>query len=373
MPISRTKNLQHKVYTPSSARENQYLMAKIPLSDELLEKYCHLIDHNTDAPYEKFYQRLADYFFAINDKLAIESTQFIANDKFVRVRFSPEKLTAQTKQQVLFLYNPKYHTSQNTFFNGKNRAKKITLVFLANGNDIRIQSAQFHRTVKQAIENFAKETSLTLTDVRISDHQHLTYDLFAKNKGVDGSHPHKFRPVADRYLADELILPSNADTLTYAVVDFPVNRRIRALAPDDENPQERYNPLYNLISDTFISAVKHCDLNNGAVIANGLVPIVRRGEDENVIVDGELLMLGYNPKQTSGGYTCKWNSAKLVDTVQLIFVASEQDKTSHGYGKFVNKIEQALRSFSEKLGFVNEQEDMIVRLHQHLVFYPDDK
>lgn len=369
MPISRTKNLQHKVYIPSSARENQYLMAKIALNDELLEKFSHLIDNNAEAPYEKLYQTLADYFFAINDKLAIESTQFIANDKFARVRFSPEKLTAQTKQQVLFLYNPKYHASQNSFYNGQNKAKKITLVFLANGNDIRLQSAQFHRKVKEALESFAKKASITLADIRICDHQHLTYDLFAKNKGIEGSQPHKFRSMTDRYLADELTLPADSDALTYAIADFPINRRVRALAPLDENPQERYNPLYNLISDTFISAAKQCNLNNGAVIANGLVPIVRRGDDENVIANGELLMLGYNPKHTSCGYTCKWNSAKLVDSVQLIFVASEQDKTPHGYGKFVNKIEQALHNFTEELGFVNDQEEMTVRLHQHVGFY----
>ncbi|MCP4988147.1 MAG: DUF3083 family protein [Colwellia sp.] len=371
MPISRTKNLQHKIYIPSSARENQYLMAKIPLTDELLDKFSHLIDESTDAPYEKLYQSLADDFFAINDKLAIESTQFIANDKFARVRFSPEKLTAQTKQQVLFLYNPKYHTSQNTFYNGAYKAKKITLVFLSNGCDIRGQSADFHKLVKQAIERFSKQTSINLEHIRICDHQHLTYDLFAKNKGVEGSQAHKFRPMTDRYLADEVILPSNSEALTYAIVDFPINSRIRALAPLDENPQERYNPLYNLISDTFISAAKHCNLNNGAVIANGLVPIVRRGEDENVIANGELLMLGYNPKHTSCGYTCKWNSARLVDSIQLIFVASEQDKTSHGYGKFVNNIEQALRNFTEKLGFISDKEEVMVRLHQHVGFYPE--
>jgi len=371
MPISRTKNLQHKVYIPSSARENQYLMAKIPLTDELLEKFNHLIDESADAPYEKLYQTLADYFFEINDKLAIESTQFIANDKFARIRFSPEKLTAQTKQQVLFLYNPKYHTSQNTFINGKNKAKKITLVFLPNGSDIRGQSAEFHKTVKQAIEKFAKQSTINLEDIRICDHQHLTYDLFAKNKGIEGSQAHKFRPMTDRYLADKVSLPSNTDALTYAIVDFPINRRIRALAPVDENSQERYNPLYNLISDTFINAAKNCNLNNGAVIANGLVPIVRRGEDENVITNGELLMLGYNPKHTSCGYTCKWNSAKIVDSIQLVFVASEQDKTSHGYGKFVNNIEHALRNFTEKLGFINDKEEVMVRLHQHVGFYTD--
>jgi len=369
MAISRTRNLQHKVYIPSSARENQYLMAKIPLSDELLEKYSDLIDLNSDTPYEKLYQTLADYFFAVNDKLAIESTQFIANDKFARVRFSPEKLTAQTKQQVLFLYNPKYHSSQNAFYNGSTKAKKITLVFLSNGSDIRIQSAEFHRIVKKALENFAKQVSVKLNDIRVCDHQHLTYDMFAKNKGIEGSQAHKFRPITDRYLADKLTIPANTDALTYAVVDFPINSRIRALAAVDDNAQERYNPLYNLISDTFISAAKHHNLNNGAVIANGLVPIVRRGEDENVIANGELLMLGYNPKHTSCGYTCKWNSAKLVDSVQLIFVASEQDKTSHGYGKFINQIEQALRAFTENLGFVNDKEEMTVRLHQHIGFY----
>ena len=192
--------------------------------------------------------------------------------------------------------------------------------------------------------------------------------MFAKNKGIDGSQAHKFRAISDRYLADKYQLPAQTKALTYAVVDFPINRRVRALVSHDENPQERYNPLYNLIADAFISTAKNHNLNNGALVANGLVPIVRSGKDENVVTAGELLMLGYNPQHTSCGYTCKWNSAKLVDSVQLIFVASEQDKTSHGYGKFVNNIEQALREFAQKLAVVSEQEEMMVRLHQHVGF-----
>ncbi|MCJ8293925.1 MAG: DUF3083 family protein [Colwellia sp.] len=368
MPSSRTKNLQHKAYIPLSARENQYLMAKIPLTDELLAQYQGHIEQSSDRPYEKLYQDLADKFFAINDSFSLESTQFIANDKFARVRFSPEKFTAQTKQQVLFLYNPKYHTSRNTFFNGANRAKKITLIFLANGEDIRGQSAKFHQLVTKALTAFASKANIDLQQIRVSDHQHLTYDLFAKNKGIDGSQAHKFRAISDRYLADQYQLPAQTKALTYAVVDFPINRRVRALVSHDENPQERYNPLYNLIADAFISTAKNHNLNNGAVVANGLVPIVRSGEDENEVTAGELLMLGYNPQHTSCGYTCKWNSAKLVDSVQLIFVASEQDKTSHGYGKFVNNIEQALREFAQKLAVVSEQEEMMIRLHQHVGF-----
>ncbi|KGJ92808.1 DUF3083 family protein [Colwellia psychrerythraea] len=79
-------------------------------------------------------------------------------------------------------------------------------------------------------------------------------------------------------------------------------------------------------------------------------------------------MLSYNPQHTSCGYTCKWNLAKLVDSVQLIFVASELDKSSHGYGKFVNEIELALRAFSKKFDVVAKQEEMMVRLHQHVGF-----
>ncbi len=368
MSISRTRNAQHKVYVPTSARGNQYLMAKIPLTDELLAKYSNLIDDNSSNPYEKFYQTLAALFFKINDSLSIESSHFIANDKFVRVRFSPEKLVSQTEQQLLFLYNPEFHTSQNSFYDGGKRPKKLTLLFLANGIELRQNAANFHKQATQAITTFVEQVGLHKSVVRISDHQHLTYDLFAKNKGVEGTQVHKLRPMASRYLADDLHLPESITALTYAVVNLPVNRRIRSLVESSESEPEEYNELYNLIANSFISAAKNHKLNNGAVIANGLVPIVRYAEDENVIASGELLMLGYNPKHTSGGYTCKWNSDKLVDSIELIFVASEKDKTSHGYGKFVNQIELALRDFSQRLDFVNDKEQMLVRLHQHIGF-----
>jgi hypothetical protein len=371
MSLSRTRNTQHKVYVPTSARENQYLMAKFPLTDELIEKYSNLIDKNSAEPYTKFYQTLANLFFKINDEFAIESSQFIANDKFVRVRFSPQKLTAQTEQQVLFLYNPEYHTSQNTIFEGDIKAKKITLIFLANDTEVRVHAAKFHHKVKDAITKFSNEIGINKSSVRICDHQHLTYDLFAKNKGVEGSQVHKFRSLSNRYLADEENLPENTDALTYAVVDFPLNRRIRSLVKHEGDEANCYNELYTLIADAFISAAKSQNLYKGAVVANGLVPIVRQGDDENVIASGELLMLGSNPEKTSCGYTCKWESNKLVDTVQLIFVACDKDKTSHGYGKFVNQVHLALHNVAQQLDFVNDKEEMLVRLHQHIGFYLD--
>ena len=274
MPISRTRSTQHKVYVPTSARENQYLMAKFPLTDQLLEKFSDLIDVNAKEPYAKFYQALADTFFKINDEFTIDSSQFIANDKFVRVRFSPQKLTAQTEQQLLFLYNPEYHTSQNTLFSGDIKAKKITLVFLANGSEIRVHSANFHKKVKQAINKFSDQLEINKSSIRICDHQHLTYDLFAKQKGVEGTQVHKFRSMTNRYLADKQYLPENTDALTYAVVDFPLDRRVRALIKSEDTEPGNYNALYTLIADAFIGAAKNQNLYKGAVIANGLVPIV---------------------------------------------------------------------------------------------------
>lgn len=347
------------------------MMVRFAITDHLLEKYSSLIDKNSSEPYAKFYQTLADIFFKINDELEIETSHFIAKDKFPRVRFCPEKIVTETKQQILFFYNPLYHTSQNAFYRGDIRARKITLLYLVNGEEIRVRAANFHGKVKSAMIKFCTQIGITKEDVRVSDHQHLTYDLFAKDKGVDTTQVHKFRSMTNRYLPDAQSLPENTNALTHVMVDFPINRRVRSLVNIDVNATDRYSELYNLIADTFISAAKDKDLLNGAVIANDLVPIVRSAKDENVVTSGEMIMLGYNPRHTAGSFTCKWDSNKLVNTVQLIIVASDHDRTSHGYGKFINQVEQALRTFSQQLGVVKDKEQILVRLHQHIGFYPD--
>jgi hypothetical protein len=369
MSLSRKRNVQHKVYIPSSARENQYLLAKFKITDELINKIAGPVDESSPQPYALFYKKLSQLFFSINDELEIESGQFIANDKFARIRFSPEKVTSQTDQQILFLYNSRYHFSQNSYYNADKKATKIHLLFLSNGDDVRVDSAKFHQKVVSAITKFGEQVGINNEEMRICDHQHLTYDLFAKEKGVQGNQVHKLRSIANRYSADDITLPENTDQLTYAVVDMPVNKRLRNLVPLDHSEGEDYSPLYSCVADAFTNAAKKHQLNNGAVIANGLVPIVRRNDDGNNIVNGELQMLGYNPQNTSGGYTCKWSADKLVDTIQLIFVASVKDRSSHGYGKFLNQIEHTLHSICEKLEYVNDKEELIVRFHQHIGFY----
>ena len=368
MSISRARNAQHKVYIPSSARENHYFLIKIKVTDELVAKYADIINPSHDKPYQQFYLHLYRKFFTINNELGLENSQFIANDKFTRVRYSSEKLTIQTAQQNLFLYNPKFHYGQSTYFDGAIRAKKIALLFLANGDDIRSNAANFHNKVQQAVSNFMKAIDIPKQSVRVSDHQHLSYDLFAKEKGITSTQVHKFRSLKTRYSADNLILPDNTNSLTYAIVDLPINSRLRQLVDIDDSAENLYNPLYRLIADAFINAAKQNNLTNGAVIANALVPIVRESKTEMESSEGEFQLLSYNPSHTSDNYICKWSANRLVDTVELIIVASDKDKTTHGFGKFLNQIHQALYTVADKLEYTKNKEEIMIRFHQHIAF-----
>lgn len=366
MPISRTRNAQDKVHIPSSARKSQYLFIKFPLSDEILKTYAHLVDKMSELPYQKLYQFLADAFNKVNDQLGIESGQFIANDKFSRVRYSPEKLTAQTEQQILFLYNPRNHYHQNSYIDGKKRVKNISLIFLANGDDVRSTSGKFHRKVTTALVELAKEIDIAQSELRVCDHQHLTYDLFAKDKGITGTQTHKLRTIKNRYAADDVSLPVKKDVLTYAAIDIPINRRLRELVKIDKSKSAPYQALYDLIHKNFTESVHKHNFFDGAIIANGLTPVVRNGLADDVVEDAELVKLSYNPFEPSHKFSYLVSPECLVDSVKCIIIATSEHKTNKGYGKFLNQVQLSLRSFAQKLDYVQNREEIVVRLHQHI-------
>ena len=366
MPISRSRNNQHKVYIPSYARTNQYLMVKFPLTDELINLHSKLIDRTSEQPYQKLYQHLADSFFDVNNKLDIESGQFIANEKFSRIRYSPEKLTVQTEQEILFMYSPRNHYSQNAYINGKKRIRGITLIFLANGDNVRQTSAEFHKNVLLALNEFIDIHQINKSTVRVCDHQHLTYDLFSKDKGVTGTQTHKLRTLKNRYAADDFILPEKRDVLTYAVADLPINRRIKELLNIDKSKEQPYQPLYDLISHAFIESAHKQHLLEGAILANGLTPIVRSRLEEKHKAAGDLQKLSFNPFEPNNTFTIHSDGNFLVDSIKFVIIATKDHKTSQGHGKFLNLVEQALRSTAEKLGYDNSKEELVIRLHQHI-------
>ena len=376
MSIIRKRNAAHKSYIPNNARNNQYILAEFTITDELIQHFSTKrfnAKNGKSENYYDFYQSLAKVLFDLSKVFEIENCQFIANDKLARVRFGQELHQWQTNQQILFYYNPQSHKLQKTFFDANKRAKKVSLLFLPSGQNLREESANFHHKVSQLVNAYANEISLDKCQIRFRDHQHITYDLFAKNKPISKNETfttqaHKLRPISKRYESQNVHVPAEHSAMTYAVVNIPISNRLLNMVEVDSNSNDPFNPLYTYLTDTFTQASKRYNLNNGALIANGLVPIVRFSIHEIVSRIGELQMLGYNPAQTPCGIVSKWDASELVDDVKLIFVATEENKTEHGFGRFLNQIEHTLNLITTELEMQPAKDEVIIRFHQHVAY-----
>lgn len=368
MSIIRKRSASNKAFLPGNLRDNQYILAEFSLTDELLQQLSGQYSDLKPQPYYDFYQQLATIFFELTDKVELNNCQFIANDKLARVRFNQEMHQWQTNQQILFYYDPMNHHLKKSFFDGSKRAKKICLLFLATGDEIRVNSAKFHSRVSQVVQSFCEKIKLDKSDVRLRDHQHLTYDLFAKNKGCTTSQAHKLREINKRYASQAVQLPEFYSAMNYAVVTLNVSNELLQQVEIDSHSQDPYNPLYTYLTDVFTMAAKRYNLNNGALIANGLVPIVRYSIHEIVSRVGELQMLGYNPEQSPCGIISKWSAGELNDSVQLVFVATPENNNEHGFGRFLNQIEQAMQLMAVELEIEPTKEELMVRFHQHLAY-----
>ncbi len=367
MSIIRKRSASTKAYLPRNTRENHYLLAELPLSEQLISLYAK---HELSSPpsYGDLYQKLSNLLFSLSQKFEIKNSLFIANDKLTRVRFSNEMHQWQTNQQILFYYNPGYHELQKSFYDASYRAEKITLLFLATGDEIRINAASFHAKVRKLLNEFNQELIVDDINIRLRDHQHLTYDLFSRAKGGNETRAHKLRPIRLRYSSQHVSLPKFSAQMIYATVNIPVSNHLVSLADIDLSANDPYNPLYTLITDAFTKASKHYNLNNAALIANGLIPIVRQSEHDTVSSVGELQLLGYSPKTSPCGIVCKWDAKILVDNIQLIFVVDRGLQSEQGYAHFLNQIEKAMTLMTTELEISPESEEIIVRFHQHIAY-----
>lgn len=381
MSIIRKRSAAHKSYLPNNARDNQYILAEFSISDNLIQQFStikkNVNPNNWSENYCDFYQKLAKILFDLSDTFEVDNCLFIANDKLTRVRYSQEMHQWQTNQQILFYYNPESHQLKKSFFDANKRAKKISLLFMTTGTKIRENAAGFHAKISQLVTAFADKTAIELSDIRLRDHQHITYDLFTENK-VDKSEvttknqqivqTHKLRPIIQRYASQQVALPEFHSAMTYAIINLPISNRLLNMIDVDPSSADPYNPLYTYLTDTFTQSAKRYNLNNGALIANGLVPVVRYSIHEITSRMGELQILGYNPAQNPCGIISKWDASVLVDNVQLVFVATDKNQTEHGFGRFLNQIEEAIKLMATELEMEPHKEEVIVRFHQHVAY-----
>lgn len=371
MPIRRTHSKVSKVYLPSNSRYNQFLLAEFKITDDLLARFKS--DESSDKlkPWQSFYQKFSEQLFTVCEDADIDNVHFIANDKLPRVRFNQEIRYWETKQQMLIFYNPEFHQSYKSHFDGSVRAQKISLLFLASGDSIRTSAAGYHAKVRDVIAKLMTEVGVDPAAVRLRDHQHLTYDLFAKDKGVKGSNSHALRLIKNRYKASNVSLPEKNDTMSYVVASMPITRRLLKHGNVNLVGQQSYAEFYQMLSDACISSASHYKLTNGAFIANGLTPIIRNSSNKPEQKVGELQMLGFDPKTPTNEFFSNWDDNHLVDYVQVIFAATEADIQDKGLSQFMENVDKSLRMMAKTLEMTPNNEEIAVRFHQHLAYHFD--
>lgn len=358
---------KERVYLPSDSRDNQYILAEIPLTDKLIDLVCGGIDEKSPKPYQKFYQMLSHKIFEIVEDHGLSHVNFVANNRLVRVRYSGEQQVLHTEQQSFFFYCPEHNSTFKGYFDGAIRARKVKVLFLATGQELRVNSGKFHNKVYQAIKDISSAIGLAENEIKLRDHQHLTFDAFAKEKGGTNTISHTFREIADRYESQEQNISSEHTSITYVVASIPMARRLLKGAEIDYLSDQPFTKLYQKIESAFDIACKANQIDQGALLANGVSPFVRYDESENSDISGELISIGVNPNNAESRFCVHWEADKLVDTLRFVFFADKSDETHHNYGKFVNQAIAAVRSFSDEVDWKKESDDIIVRVHQHIM------
>ena len=107
---------QHRVYIPSSARANQYVLVEFKPNDEFFAQFSSV---------NCSYKRLARELFALCDEYELHNVHLIANDKLPVVRYHDEAYSLETAKQILFFYNPQYHEAHTIFASDDEKCKKI--------------------------------------------------------------------------------------------------------------------------------------------------------------------------------------------------------------------------------------------------------
>lgn len=356
-----------KVYVPKVSRDNHYLIAEMPLTDKLIELVVGKIDTSAEKPYQEFYQKLGRLALGVVEECDIPHANFVANNRLVRVRHNDEQQVLHTEKQSFFFYSPLHNSTFKGYFDGAVRSNKIKFLFLATGENLREDAAEFHERVISAVELISERIGLDEDDLKVRDHQHLTYDLFAREKDNKESITHTFREISARYLHQGYEVPEKASAITYAVVSMPMTRRLLKDTKIDYDNEKPFEALYNKISTAFTNSVAKHELKHSTMIANGLSPIVRFGQEEKMIVNGDIVALGFCPEKDGSDVTTNWEGDKLVDTVQFIFCATNADETYNTYGKFVNKVTEAIYTMADELNWNKERDFMLMRLNQQLL------
>lgn len=349
-------NTSHRAYIPTNAHSNQYILAELKPSDEFYQAFSSI---------EACYDKLSRLFFRLAEDESLNNVHFIANDKLPVVRYHSEYHCFQTEKQMLFFYNPKYHEAQNSFTESGYKARKIRLLFLATGDDIRANSVKFHRRVHRLIKHFKADLPNMPVQIKVRDHQHLSYDLFSYEKGHKETYAYKLRSVYARYEKRQCELPEPRSELTYATVALPLTRRLKQHLKLQGHD---YGAMYDKLEQAFSQACQRHHIARHAFVASGKAPLVRNSQVDVTEQNAELQKISFDPGADGEQALSFFDPENLVETVHFIVVAGEQDCHERGYGRFMNHVHKALESMAKELNLRPAHDDLIVRFYQHISY-----
>lgn len=350
---------QHRVYIPTTARANQYILAEFNPSAAFYARFSDM---------QQCYDRLARQLFSSCDEYELHNVHLIANDKLPIVRFHEESYCLQTEKQILFFYNPRYHEAHKCICDSNQASKKIRFLFLATGDDLRANAAIFHSRVKKVLNHLQDTILQDETKIKVRDHQHLTYDLFAKAKGCRESYGYKLRGLYQRYQSRQCVLPKEHNEITYTTFSIPITRSLKTQFHHLLN-SPNYSEFYQYFYDAFIEQCAAKNLHLAAMIANGTMPIIRNSKTDSNEGNQELQKLSFATDVQTNQYSHYWHDDKLVESIHFVIVASEKDEHGVGHGRFMNQVENMIRKLIEPLAINNERQDITVRFFQHINHY----
>lgn len=349
---------QHRVYIPTNAHASQYLLAEIIPNDAFYQRFGDI---------NRCYEEIAAKLFALCDENEVHNVHLVANDKLPIVRYHDESYQLETNKQMLFFYNPRYHEAHKIHFKADVKSKKIRLLFLATGDELRASSAQFHLKVQQVLRSLQAQLFSGQPGFKLRDHQHLTYDLFAKEKGSKESYGYKLRSLYPRYQSRHCIIPEDHAEITYATFNVPVSRAIKMQLHDLISGDD-YTKFYDYFADTFKQACQSSELTHIAMVANGAVPIVRNRKIDKNEGNVELQKLSFDVESDEPQTKVFYQAAALEETLHFVIVAAHKDKHPSGYGRFMNQVEKAIRTLCDDLPINRQGQDLLVRFYQHISY-----
>ena len=349
---------QHRVYIPTNARANHYLLAEIIPNEAF---------YNSFSTINCCYERIARQLFACCDEYELHNVHLLANDKLPVVRFHDESYQLETDKQMLFFYNPRYHEAHKIYYSPDIKSKKIRFLFLATGEDLRANSALFHNRVQKVLILLQEQLFINQPQFKLRDHQHLTYDLFAKDKGNKESYGYKLRSLYPRYQSRQCNIPSDYAEMTYATFTIAVSRAIKTQFQTIVNNND-VEKFYDYFADSFKRACEQNKLTHGAMVANGAIPIVRNSKIDKNEGNAELQKLSFDVESNENQIKYFYEATKLVETLHFVIVATQQDKHEIGYGRFMNQVEKTIHALCNELAINKQRQDLTVRFFQHISY-----